>query len=119
MKQTIGFCGFCDAFRNMGRNENFSYEGKRILFDYLERLEEDTGDETELDVIALCCEYSEDDAEDIAANYMFYQPHGESEELAEFKALDRDEQIEAVREYLEENTVICGEHDGVFVYAQF
>ena len=119
MKQSIGFCGFCDAFRDMDRNENFSYEGKRILFDYLEEYEESCGEEIELDVIALCCEYSEDDAEDIAANYMFYKAHGESAELLEFKTLDRDEQIEQAREYLEDNTIVCGEHDGVFVYAQF
>jgi len=119
MKQSIGFCGFCDAFRDMDRNENFSYEGKRILFDFLEQYEDDTGEEIELDVIALCCDYSEDDVEDIAASYMFYQAHGESDELAEFKALDREEQVEQVREYLEDHTMVCGEHDGVFVYAQF
>lgn len=119
MKQSIGFCGFCDAFRDADRKENFSYEALRILFDYLEQYEDDTGEEIELDVIALCCEYSEDDAEDIAVNHMFYQPHGESEELLEFKALERDEQIEQVREYLEDKTMLCGEHNGVFVYAQF
>jgi len=59
MKQTIGFSQFTDAFRDMGREENFTYEGKRALFDYLESFEEDTGEEIELDVIALCCEYSE------------------------------------------------------------
>ena len=59
MFQEIGFCQFCDAFRSMDRNENFSYDGKRALFDYLEGFEEDAGKEVELDVIALCCEYSE------------------------------------------------------------
>lgn len=119
MKQTIGFCEFCDAFHDADRNENFSYEGKQILFDYIEEYEESTGEEVELDVISLCCEYSEDDTEDIAANYMFYQAHRESEELAEFKTLNRDEQVEQVREYLENHTTVCGEHGGIFVYAQF
>ncbi len=57
MKTTVNFSEFCDAFEM--RKENFSYEGKRALFDYLEEYEEDTGQEIELDVIALCCEYSE------------------------------------------------------------
>ena len=57
MKQTIGFSEFCDAFRI--RENNFTYEGKRALFDYLESYEDDTGDEIELDVIGLCCEYTE------------------------------------------------------------
>lgn len=59
MKQTIGFNQFCDAFRSMDRNNNFSYEGKQALFDYLEELEADTGEEIELDVIALCCDFQE------------------------------------------------------------
>jgi hypothetical protein len=59
MKSTVGFCEFCDRFRDMNRNENFSYEGKRALFDWLEEYENETGEEIELDVIALCCEYSE------------------------------------------------------------
>lgn len=57
MKSTVNFSDFCDAFEI--RKENFTYEGKRALFDYLESYEEDTGEEIELDVIGLCCEYSE------------------------------------------------------------
>ena len=57
MKTTVNFSEFCDAFEL--RKENFSYGGKRALFDYLEQYEEDTGQEIELDVISLCCGYSE------------------------------------------------------------
>ena len=57
MHQSVNFSDFTDAFQI--RKENFTYEGRWALFDYLERLEEDTGEEIELDVIALCCEYSE------------------------------------------------------------
>jgi len=59
MKQTINFSQFCDAFRDMNRNNNFTYNGKRALYDWLEELEEDTRIEQELDVIALCCEFTE------------------------------------------------------------
>ena len=59
MKQSIGFYQFCDAFRTMDRNEKFTYQGKRALFDYLEQYEDDTGEEIELDVISLCCDYTE------------------------------------------------------------
>ena len=59
MKQTINFYDFSDAFRKAGRTNNFTYEGQRALFEYLEGYEEDTGEEIELDVIALCCEYAE------------------------------------------------------------
>ena len=43
----------------MGRKNQFSYSGKRALFDWLENLEDETKNEIELDVIALCCEYTE------------------------------------------------------------
>jgi len=55
MKQTITKYDFIDAFRNAGREDNFSYEGLCALFDWLEEL----GEEIELDVVALCCEFSE------------------------------------------------------------
>ena len=69
MKQNITFSAFCDAFRDMDRNKQFSYEGKKALFDYLEQYEEDCGVEIELDVIALCCEYSEEALSDVLENY--------------------------------------------------
>lgn len=58
MKQTINFSQFCDSFRGSYEN-NFSYEGKMALFDYLENYEDETGEEIELDPISLCCEYAE------------------------------------------------------------
>ena len=59
MKKNINFQDFTDAFKKMGRENQFSYEGKRALFNYLEDFEQETGEEHELDVIALCCEFSE------------------------------------------------------------
>jgi len=59
MKEEVNFSQFCDRFKQMNRDNNFSYEGKRVLFDYLEDYEEDTGEELELDIIALCCEFCE------------------------------------------------------------
>ena len=59
MKTNVNFCDFCDHFRAADRDNNFSYKGKKALYEYLENLEEETGQEIELDVIALCCEYTE------------------------------------------------------------
>jgi hypothetical protein len=59
MKQTISERQFIDAFDAMNRGNNFSYEGRRALYEYLEQYEEDAGQEIELDVIAICCDYSE------------------------------------------------------------
>ena len=59
MKSTINRSQFHDAFRKMGRENQFSYDGLEALFNYLEDYEDDTGESIELDVIALCCEYTE------------------------------------------------------------
>ncbi len=59
MKQTITFGQFQDAFYNMDRQGQFSYPAKKALFEYFEEYEDSVGEEIELDVIALCCDYVE------------------------------------------------------------
>ena len=108
MKTTVSLYDFREAFRSMGRAEQFSYEGLEVLFDYLEQYEADTGEELELDVVALCGDYYEDTAEAIAESYSI-----------ELDGLDEDEKTEAVREYLEDNGALIGEVTGGFVYRVF
>ena len=60
MKQNVSEGMFIDSFKqNEQRKNNFSYDGLRALYDYLEQYENDIGEELEFDLIALCCEYSE------------------------------------------------------------
>ena len=58
MKQDVGFCDFCDSFSG-SYADNFSYSGKKALYNYLIDFEEDTGEELELDPIAFCCDFTE------------------------------------------------------------
>ena len=111
MKTSINFSQFCDAFRDMNRNENFSYDGKRALYDFLEEMADQTGEEYELDVIALCCEFAESTVEELINDYRIDVSDAEGDE----------EEIEAiVEEYLNDNTMIAGKLDnGSFVYAEF
>ena len=61
---------FRQTFHDYGRGDQFSYEGLTALFDYLEELSEDMGANIELDVIALCCEFTEyADLEEIKGVY--------------------------------------------------
>lgn len=48
-----------EDFNRVGPGGDFSYAGLRYLFEYLTSLEEDCGKEIELDVIAICCDFSE------------------------------------------------------------
>ena len=59
MKKTVNFYDFEKAFSDFGRGEQFSKAGLSALFDYLEEYEEETGQELELDVIGLCCDFTE------------------------------------------------------------
>jgi hypothetical protein len=59
MKTTVSAIDFIDSFRRMGRNDQFSPAALRALFAHIEDMEQDTGEEYELDVVALCCEWQE------------------------------------------------------------
>ena len=59
MKNTVSLYDFREAFRQYDRQNTFSYEGYQALFDELEQYEEDCNQEIELDIVALCCEYTE------------------------------------------------------------
>lgn len=110
MKQSISLDAFRDAFTRAGRSTQFSYDGLRVLFDHLEALEDDMGQEIELDVIALCCDYSEDDAETVANDYGI--------EIDDCP--DDDAVRHVVMNYLEENTDVAGvTSSGAIVFHQF
>ena len=73
--------------------DNFSYEGKKALFQYLEEYEEDTSDTIEFDFIALCCDYSEyDNLEDLLSEYSASSLENlkENTEVIEFTKYDFD-----------------------------
>jgi hypothetical protein len=108
MKTTVSKYDFERAFIDANRKDQFSYEGLAVLFDYFESYEEETGQEIELDVIAICCDYTEDTVADIARNYSI-----------DVEGLDDDEKIEAVRDYLNDNTQLVGETSTGFVYLAF
>ena len=71
MKETVTVYRFRDAFRQSDTyRNNFSYEGLHALFEHFEELEDDIGEEMELDVVAICCDYTEyDSLKDFNADY--------------------------------------------------
>jgi hypothetical protein len=58
MKTNVSMYDFERAFAEC-RPDSFSYEGLKAMFEWFEQLEDDMGEEIELDVIAICCEYTE------------------------------------------------------------
>ena len=69
MKQTVTEHQFMEAFRRI-RPDNFSYEGLLALWGFMEEHEDSTGEELELDVIGICCDFAEyGSLADFQANY--------------------------------------------------
>ncbi len=65
MYTTVSFDDFANAFERKGRGDQFSPAGLRALFDHLEQEEDAMNLSIELDVIALCCEYAEVEADEL------------------------------------------------------
>ncbi len=53
MKTTVTLHDFREAFRTMGRSDQFTYEGQEVLFDFLEEIEQSTGEEMELSMTTI------------------------------------------------------------------
>lgn len=66
MKQTINLYDFMDACKKFNR-DYYSYEGYQALFDWCEELDP----EFELDVIAICCEWTEYTPEELENDYHY------------------------------------------------
>ena len=113
-KSNISFSEFCDSFSDSHKN-NFSYAGKRALYEYLENYEEETGEEIELDTIALCCDYSEyESATEAADAYtMVYDVDDVAPEDLE------EEKEKQAREWIEERTTVIVVEGGRVIIAAF
>ena len=122
MKQTINFSQFHDAFRNMDRLDNFSYQGLRVLYDFFEEWDQDMETDTELDVIAICCEFCESTPGEIIDDYSlegFREDNAVSAITGSQWRVYGDRENAELIEYLNERTMVCGQTDTTIVYAAF
>ena len=108
MKMIVTESMFRSQFYSCGRNEQFSYEALGLIFEHIEAYEADTGEETELDVVEICCNFVEASDEEIASDYDI-----------DIEGLNGDEIQEAVEEYLQDNTTVVGRTSTGFIYQNF
>ena len=96
--QTISTASqFRDAFHAANRANNFSYDALGLLFEYFDNASEPI----EFDVIGICCDFCEMDADEVRDDYR----------------LDADTDVE---QYLNDNTLLIGKTaEGFYVFAQF
>ena len=71
MKETVTVYRFLHAFQGSNTYQNnFSHDGLIALFEYIEQVEDDIGEEFEFDMVGICCDYSEyDSLKDFNADY--------------------------------------------------
>ena len=96
MKTTVNFSDFVDGFTKLDRKDQFSHDGLKLIFDYLE------SEEIEFDPISICCEFTESTLDDINNDFD-----------KNFKSLS------AARKFLEEQTNVIGVTNDSIVYENF
>ena len=70
LKQYVSEYDFRDRFlRSDTYKHNFSYDGLTALYEHLEQLSDDIGEDIDFDPVAIACEYAEEHWRDIADNY--------------------------------------------------
>ena len=108
MKESITKCQFMDRFRDYDRQDQFSYDGLSALYDWLEDISENCGTEYELDVIALCCEFSEYGSALECVDDCGYS--------VDFEGCESEEDKEEVAlEYLHYNTMVIEYAGGIII----
>ena len=108
MKMTLDSHGFRNAFERCGRQNQFSHCGKLALFEHLESIEQDTGSEIELDVVGLCCDFTEFvTALEVAKNFSPFFTIDED--------LNEEEQERQALQFLSDSTTIIPFDGGVII----
>jgi len=109
MKITVTESMFREQFKRV-RPENFTNAALESLFAYYEEIEQGSGEEMELDIIAICCDWTEyNSALEAAESYGFKASAGDDERA--------DTNERAALEFLTDETTVLelGEGNGVVV----
>ena len=88
------------------KDAGWSYAGARALVEYLEVLEDDTGEEIEFDAVALRCDFSEYPNAREAAEEYGWEPDEDA---------DSDDAEEAALEWLNDRTTVIEFSGGVII----
>jgi hypothetical protein len=113
MKTTLSTSAAAEILAN-DENSTFSRLGAYALVDYLEQLEEDTGEEIEFDSVAIRCDFSEHDSLQDWAHEHFSNA---LEELGfdETEENDDDEVDDKIREYIQDRGQLIEFSGGIIV----
>ena len=86
-------------FRERGRENYFSYEGFNALYDYLDEYSDEVGEDFKIDVIGLCCDFTEYSSWEKLYNNYSYSYNNEEESW-------EDTAQEDFMEWVNERTIV-------------
>jgi hypothetical protein len=125
--KTISSYAFHDEFQSSdSRKDTFSYNARQALFEYLDDLSDQCDEPIELDIVSICCEYTEyESAIEAVDAYTEDCPYLlDEDELIESDGTSIDtvtlieKQTEKALEYLNDNTRVI-EFDGGIIIQNF
>ena len=117
--QTVSPSDLYHLSSKMGRDKNFGYNGWRAIGDYLESLSEDLGENIEIDIISICCDYSMAESADDA--YVQYDHlHGvDLPDEEDWEELTEEEKLEAIEEFLRNRSSVVVCEDELIIWQSF
>ena len=103
----------------MDRCRNFGYKGWRTIGDYLEGISKDMGENIEIDIIAICCDFSM--AESVEDAFMqFNHLHGSVlPDEEDWEEMGEDEKLETIEEFLRNKTSIVACENDLIIWQAF
>jgi hypothetical protein len=122
--KTISSYAFHDEFQSIdSRRDTFSYNAREALFKYLDNLSDETETPIELDIVAICCDYTEyESAFEAVDAYTEDCPYLlDEDELLESDGTSIDtvtlmeKQNEKALEYLNDNTQVIEFAGGILI----
>lgn len=111
IKNELNVADVVKMFNDWGRGANFTYEGIEALLDMLEMCYTDEQGAIDLDIIGLCCDFTESTPSELLSDFSYVDDLSQD--------LDDDENLEIVMDYLSNNTTVWELENGNVLYANF
>ena len=103
----------------MDRGHNFGYAGWDAIGDYLEQLSEDIGEDIEIDIVGICCDYNMVESIDEFLQEFppfLYEQGIDSEDWQEW---DDNEKLSAISDYLSDNASCIAAKPDMIIWQAF
>lgn len=114
--QTLQASDLYNLACNMDRGHNFGFNGWNAIGEYLEELSDDTGEDYEVDIVGICCDYSMSESVDD-----FWNEYGKYSSIdpEEWEEMDEEEKLEAIEEYLQDNASVVTCQENLIIWQAF